>query len=172
MPRKGGRVKRAAIVDEQVGKVAVLMALKAELKAYRKMVEFAESQEKGWPKSMIDMESGIGIHWGGTHSILCQTFREQAYKGEVVTKKVLTCDDCPLGRVYGTCFSQEAEFDSSNAFLLLGGARSWGEWLVAARKCIAQLEEVMSGIESDRLSVALTVPVKRQRKGVHNDNAE
>lgn len=93
------------------------------LKHYDEMIQWAGTQPAEAWVNACDMNNAIDAYWYGTHCPYCNRHA------------VLNCTDCPLKRNSGCC---------GDLWVILDDARTWGEWLVAAkavRKFISQVKE-------------------------------
>ena len=118
-------------------------AIVASIEHWERMIKWAEEQDPGARPMSLEMIRGIGKRWTGQYCPLCQWAAEISQSSHH-----RTCTVCTLWRTYGLCENS----GSANAWSDVNRARSWGEWLVHARRMLVQLKSLLPEGDADELS--------------------
>lgn len=104
------------------------IALRKSIRHWKRMLKWAKKQPKDNPCtcSGLEMEDVIHEGWGGEYCPLCS-----------LVSSGFRCPDCVLERI-GKCHCNE----STSPWKSVYHSDNWGEWVVAAEKMIAFMEEV------------------------------
>ncbi len=107
-----------------------IQATQQSIDHWKRMIEWAESQDPTEVAEHHRMEQEIAESWYSDDCPLCKRF---------LLGPDEPCEGCPLRVAFGNCSDSHA----MNAWPNIRWARTWDEWLEAAEVMLLQLETVL-----------------------------
>ncbi len=107
-----------------------IQATQQSIDHWKRMIEWAESQDPTEVAEHHRMEQEIAESWYSDDCPLCKRFLQGSDE---------LCEECPLRVVFGNC----SDLLTANAWSDVRWARTWDEWLEAADVTLLQLETVL-----------------------------
>lgn len=124
-----------------------LMALKASIEHWKKMIQWVHTQPSYDRPNMLTMDKAIDQDWSGESCALCQYFRTR----NLYTNNA-SCFGCPL---IPHCDSMEIGYDTKSVkhislWSKVTSSISWEEWLTNAYNMLAELERLAKEREANK----------------------
>jgi len=113
-------------------------ALDESLKHWERMIRWADKQPLDTPVSQVEMKEDIGETWIGEDCSLCKIFEDSSNDMFCQSNRLGLI--CPLYTKFGVCGVSGGV--STNLWHTVSTSKTWGDWVVNAKKFYSQLESL------------------------------